>query len=532
MSKKKIAIIGAGISGLSAGIHARLHGFEAELYEAHHSVGGECTAWRREGYNIDGCIHWLTGTKPGSSVRAIWETCGALSPETGIVNHERITSYMDEQGKIYHLYSDVRRMEDELLRISPEDEQEIRRLIRIVKKFQRLEIPVEKPEEMMNLWDKLKLMVQYIPCGKFLQFGMKQSMSDYIKRFRSPVVRGLLSGVAPDVYAAHALFFTIACRIKGDGGWPLGGSFRLAQRMQQRFEALGGRLFLSSNVEKIVIENGRATGIKLRSEKDTRAFDYVVSAIDIHALLHDLLEKKYADPYFEQRFAAPEKYPTISCTLVSIGVETALGHRPHNLTLHPGKAITVGGAEQSSLMLTHYAYDPAFCSGERTTVEFFISDFGYDWWDALRKESEHAYQSEKKRVGDLLLSELQQVYPETAGKAHVIDVATPLTFNRYCNAYKGAYMSFVSAAGAASGNHKGVIDGVDRLYLAGQWVFPGGGLPPALLAGKFAVQRICRQEKSPRTPSQPRRLQARFQKKSPDDAGRAADTKVDRGGAG
>jgi phytoene dehydrogenase-like protein len=60
-------------------------------------------------------------------------------------------------------------------------------------------------------------------------------------------------------------------------------------------------------------------------------------------------------------------------------------------------------------------------------------------------------------------------------------------------------MSFVSAAGAAYKNHKGVIKGVDRLYLAGQWVFPGGGLPPALLAGKFAVQRICRLEKSPIT---------------------------------
>jgi phytoene dehydrogenase-like protein len=326
---------------------------------------------------------------------------------------------------------------------------------------------------------------------------MKQSVAGYVKRFRSPVIRELLSGVVPDVLAATALFFTLAWRTKGDGGWPLGGSLRFAQRMQQRFEALGGRLFFNSKVEKITIENGKAIGIKLYSEKDVRTFDYIVPAIDMKALLRDLLEEQYTVPYFEQRFADAEKYPIVSCTLVAIGVETALGHRPHSLTFKPDRAIMVGGVEHSILMLHHYAYDPAFCRGGRTPVEFLILDFGYNWWDALRKESEQTYQSEKKRIGDLLLSELQRVYPETAGKAQVIDVATPLTFNRYCNAYKGAYMSFLSTAGTTPKNHKGVIDGIDRLYLAGQWIFPDGGLPGAVLSGKFAVQRLCRRATQP-----------------------------------
>jgi phytoene dehydrogenase-like protein len=54
MSKKKIAIPGAGISGLLAGIHARLHGFEVEGFEAHHSVGGECTAGAAMGTTLTG----------------------------------------------------------------------------------------------------------------------------------------------------------------------------------------------------------------------------------------------------------------------------------------------------------------------------------------------------------------------------------------------------------------------------------------------------------------------------------------------
>jgi hypothetical protein len=31
--------------------------------------------------------------------------------------------------------------------------------------------------------------------------------------------------------------------------------------------------------------------------------------------------------------------------------------------------------------------------------------------------------------------------------------------------------------------------------MAGQWLFPGGGLPPAGQSGKWAIQYICKEEK-------------------------------------
>lgn len=60
---KRIVIIGGGISGLTAGIFAQKTGFESIILEKNHTMGGECTGWERQGYHIDGCIHWLVGTK-------------------------------------------------------------------------------------------------------------------------------------------------------------------------------------------------------------------------------------------------------------------------------------------------------------------------------------------------------------------------------------------------------------------------------------------------------------------------------------
>jgi phytoene dehydrogenase-like protein len=298
----------------------------------------------------------------------------------------------------------------------------------------------------------------------------------------------------PDILAANALFFTVASRTNKDGGYPLGGSLRFAQRMQQRFESLGGKVFLKSKVQKIVVRNGKAIGIQLYGEKDPKTFDCVVSAVDAHTLLYQLLEGKYSVPYFERRFADDVKYPVSSATLIAIGVETSLKYRPHSLTVKPKHPVIINGVSHSVLMIDNYAYDPSLSPTGHTLVEFLICDFSYDKWEALRKDSEKSYQTEKQRIGNLMLAELERIFPETANKAQVLDVATPLTFKRYCNTYKGAYMSFLSTAGTKSENYGGVIEGVDNLYLAGQWMFPDGGLPVALLSGKFAIQRIVKQQ--------------------------------------
>ncbi len=78
MSERKIVIIGAGIAGLAAGCYARMNGYRTHIVEMHDKPGGLCTVWTRQGYTIDGCIHWLTGSAPGDSLYQVWEELGAV----------------------------------------------------------------------------------------------------------------------------------------------------------------------------------------------------------------------------------------------------------------------------------------------------------------------------------------------------------------------------------------------------------------------------------------------------------------------
>ena len=67
---RKIAIIGAGIAGLSAGCYLQMNGYDTEILESHTRTGGLCTAWERNGYVFENCIHWLCGANPADSFYA------------------------------------------------------------------------------------------------------------------------------------------------------------------------------------------------------------------------------------------------------------------------------------------------------------------------------------------------------------------------------------------------------------------------------------------------------------------------------
>ena len=93
------------------------------------------------------------------------------------------------------------------------------------------------------------------------------------------------------------------------------------------------------------------------------------------------------------------------------------------------------------------------------------------------------------------LERLVAEYPCLEGKIRILDIWTPMTYTRYCNAYKGAYMSFVNTKNAKSVTVPGTVKGLKNVYLASQWLMGPGGLPTAAAMGKFAAWRIIQKEK-------------------------------------
>ena len=90
-----------------------------------------------------------------------------------------------------------------------------------------------------------------------------------------------------------------------------------------------------------------------------------------------------------------------------------------------------------------------------------------------------------------MIAALTVQMPETKDKVEVCDIATPLTYERYCGNWKGSWMTEMTPSMKMK-NYPAVIKGLSGLYFAGQRMFPPGGLPPALTSGRTAVQYLCK----------------------------------------
>ena len=199
--KEKVVVIGGGIAGLTAGIYAQMAGFDTVIYEKNAIPGGECIGWNRKGYHIDNCIHWLTGTRKGTEMYDVWETVGALTDET---EYAKIDAFYTStlNGRSVTLWNDLERTEKELIAISPEDEEEIRKFIQYVEYSKQCLFPAAKPMEMWKIRDYISMGKNMMDFPKVMKEFGKISLEEYSRRFKSPLLQKMICDYLPKSYCA------------------------------------------------------------------------------------------------------------------------------------------------------------------------------------------------------------------------------------------------------------------------------------------------------------------------------------------
>ncbi|ABX42135.1 phytoene desaturase family protein [Lachnoclostridium phytofermentans] len=491
----KIIIIGGGIAGLSAGIFAQRNGFESIILEKNQTLGGECTGWDRQGYHIDGCIHWLVGTKKGTPIHDLWTAVGALDG-VEIYNPESFLAFEHESGVTVHLYRDLDRLKSSWVEISPQDEDSINHFCKTIKQLHSYEIPVEKPNDLMGLGEKIKFMISMKDVGMIMQKFGKMNLKEYAKTFKHPALREILSSFLPDGHSALSVFFALASFTKGQASIPYGGSKKFALRMVERYLSLGGTIETSCEATELSIDRNKADRVICSNGKSFEA-DYFIAACDAHLLYNGLLKGKYPDPEFEKRYNNPIDYPLGSEIHIAIGYEGAMDDIPRTLRF-PVTPIKINESTIDFLTMTHYNYEPDFAPDGGTLIACSINQFhtDFDKWHALTKDS-NSYECEKARIGNEVVRAIEIRFPQMKGKLKLLDVATPKTFERYCNAYRGAFMSFLPTINGRMMSHTGKIKGLQNIFLSGQWLQPPGGLPVALITGKYTIMRLCKIKKQP-----------------------------------
>ena len=115
---RKVNIIGAGIAGLCAGCYLQMNGYNTQIYELHNLPGGACTGWKRKGFSIDNCIHWLVGSGPNDKFYNLWNELIDMS-SMKFVDFDEWIRIEGDDGRFISILTDIDKLKTELLSKSP-----------------------------------------------------------------------------------------------------------------------------------------------------------------------------------------------------------------------------------------------------------------------------------------------------------------------------------------------------------------------------------------------------------------------------
>lgn len=481
----KVIIIGGGIAGLSAGVYAQRCGFAATVLESHSMAGGNCTSWKLGSYLVEGGMHWLTGSSAKEPLHKLWRTVGALDDSVKISYHEPFFEY-DHEGAPIRMYRDVDATEKHLLAISPSDEKAIKELCNNIRKVKNLAMPIidiQGVKVTKKTYVPATMLFSALSGLRMMNKFSKILRSDYIDRFKHEGIRNLLRSYTNDKTGVITLFFSMGIMARGDGGFPAGGSLPFVQRIVETFTSLGGELLLNTKASRIIVENGCAVGVMVGEKRLNAAAVIVASDTMSMESLFDIPPK--ADWLDEMR-AVTE--PTM-CTFVSLCINANLDKYQKNLMFKLKQQLKIAEREYEYINVNNYANDPYYSPQGKTVLTIILDGDTYDFWK--KAQAENRYSEEKQKIATAIIAALSTQMPEMAETVEICDVATPLTYERYCGNWKGSWMTEMTPSIKMT-TYPAVIPGIAGVYFAGQRMQPPGGLPTALASGRTAVQYLCR----------------------------------------
>jgi phytoene dehydrogenase-like protein len=486
---KKVVIIGGGVAGLSAGIYSKLNGFDAEIIEMHSITGGQCTAWERKGYRFDYCLHWLVGTRKGP-FNEIWKETNVLNDQVEIIDHEIHTKIYAEDGREFIIYTNLDRWEDYLCKLAPEDNNSIRKMCREMRKSSFLQ-PYSDPPRLRKVSQSITSIFSMMPIMLlFVKYGRK-SCDQYFKslNFKNPDLSYFLNNLyGSRDFSALAFIMMFAWFNQKNAGYLIGGSLPMAKRMTQKFLKLGGKLTTSKRVSKIIVEKDTARGVILSDGTEIKA-DYVISAADGHSTIFDMLEGKFVNKKILKAYDKWELFTPI--VQVSFGISKVItSDNPSESWMVRDQMIGRTRTTQGYSIMNYYFDNTMAPKGKTVIVMRFESP-----WDLWKNLSEEEYKLEKENIAKDAGKLLEKRFPGISSNIEVTDVATPITDVNYTGVWKGSYEGFMPSSKNLMDNLNSILPGLKKFYMAGQWLFPGGGLPPAGQSGKWAIQYICKEEK-------------------------------------
>lgn len=481
--QKNIAIIGSGFSSLAAACYLAKTGNNVTIYEKNHAVGGRARQLKREGFTFDMGPTWYW-------MPDVFERFFADFGKQTSDYYE--LEKLNPAYRVYFGNGDFISIEDTIEKISKTFEKIESGSSAKLQKF------IAKACDNYNIAIKdlvyrpgispLEL-VNFTTMKKIGQFFSNIS-NEVRKEFKSPKLISILEfpvlflGAKPSKTPAFYSFMNYADFGLGTFH-PKKGMYSVVEGIKNLAEELGVHIKTNQNVEKILVENGKASAIFVNGKKIE--VDVILSGADYHhtETLLDLQYRHYSENYWKKKTFAP------SALLFYVGFDKKIENVNHHTLFFDvdfeKHSMEIYDSPQWPKEPLFYASFPSITdetiAPEGKEAAIFLIPLAPGLDDNLENREEYL---------EKILNRFEKITNQEVKKYVIFKESFCINdFISEYNSYKGnAYGLANTLTQTAFLRPKLKSGKVKNLFFTGQLTVPGPGVPPALISGKLAAGLI------------------------------------------
>lgn len=468
---KKIIIIGGGITGLCCGIFLLKKGYNVSIYEKNEFAGGCCSGWYKDGFYIDNCMHWLTGTNQLTKTFKLWKKVGAIDETSNLYQGDYFyKSILNDEA--IEFSKDIEVLRQNMLQLSYSDKKEIDRFINTVKRF----ITINKSNSIYT-----NLILKPVSYYNSYKYYRHLSLEDLGNRFKHPLLRKMFTDFLPKEYCSLALIYAYATFASGNGKVYSKGSMSFANNILNTFISLGGFIHYKSEVTGINIINNNIESITINDHQVIFGDEFIYTA-SIGNLFNKLLDNSYMHEVLKEKLENKDVNPIYSSFHVAFKIKKKVNEFKDSMIFEI-PPVKVGNTNINRLMVKDYSY--LYDDKNEIVFQVFIvqNENDYKYWTELKENNEELYDKEKEKVSLKLQEIILDKYPKLKESIKILDCWTPVTYYDYFYLHMGSYMGFTFTKQSNIKHIPNKLKGINNFHLYTFWQKISGGLPVSLSLG-------------------------------------------------